>query len=393
MLRQRASPRARESLSAAQARRIALAAQGFADPRPKGPAGLRHLRGIFEKIGILQIDSVNVLVRSHYLPMFSRLGPYRQTVLERAAYGKRRSLFEYWGHEASFLPLATQPLLRWRMDEAKLGVGTWKHIAQIAREQPKVVPLTLQAIRERGPLAASDFEGERGSGGWWGWSDTKTVLEYLFWAGAITTAHRRNFERLYDLTERVLPADIIATPTPDRADAQRELVRIAAHALGVASEADLRDYFRLSAADGRARVGELVEAGELLPVTVENWKQPAYLSPEARLPRRVDARALLSPFDSLVWFRPRAERLFGFRYRIEIYVPAHLRIHGYYVLPFLFGDMLTARADLKSDRARGVLMVRKVHHEAHASREAKAAFRTQVRELADWLELERVEYG
>jgi hypothetical protein len=393
MLRQPASPRVRESLSLAQARRIALAAQGLADSRPKGPVDLRHLRGIFERIGILQIDSVNVLVRSHYLPIFSRLGPYQHAVLERAAYGKRRSLFEYWGHEASFLPLATQPLLRWRMDEAKLGIGTWKLIAQIAREQPKVIPRTLQAIRERGPLAASDFEGARGSGGWWGWSDTKTVLEYLFWSGAITTAHRRNFERLYDLTERVLPPEIINAPTPDRAEAQRELVRIAARALGVATEADLRDYFRLSAGDGRARVAELVETGELLAVRVESWKQPAYLFPAARLPRRVDARALLSPFDSLVWYRDRAERLFGFRYRIEIYVPAHLRIHGYYVLPFLFGDMLTARADLKSDRARSVLMVRNVHHESHASRDAKAGLRAELRELAGWLGLERVEYG
>jgi len=384
--------RVRESISAAEARRIALAAQGFGDARPTGPVDLRHVRAVFDKIGIVQIDSVNVLVRSHYLPLFSRLGPYPHALLERAAYGKRRALFEYWGHEASFLPLSTQPLLRWRMDEAKLGLGTWKRIERIAHEQPKLIERVLEVIRERGPIAASDFDGARGSGSWWGWSDSKAILEYLFWSGAVTTAHRRNFERLYDLTERVLPIEIVALPAPARADAQRNLVRIAARALGVATEADLRDYFRLGVTDARARVAELVAAGELLPLAVEGWKQAAYLCTGARLPRRVAARALLSPFDSLVWYRARAERLFGFRYRIEIYVPAHLRIHGYYVLPFLFGDMLTARVDLKSDRARGVLMVRSVHHEPHATREAKAGLRTQLRELADWLELERVEF-
>ncbi len=351
------------------------------------------MRGVFDRLGIIQIDSVNVLVRSHYLPLFSRLGPYSRALLERAAYGKRRELFEYWGHEASFLPLATQPLLRWRMEEAKLGLGTWKRVERIAREQPDLIQRMLRTIRENGPLAASDFEGARGSGGWWGWSEAKTVLEFLFWSGAITTAHRRNFERVYDLTERVLPPEIVAAPAPPRADAQRELVRIAARALGVATETDLRDYFRLGPSDARARVAELVESGELIVAAVEGWKPQAYLFAGTRRPRKVDARALLSPFDSLIWDRARAERLFGFHYRIEIYVPAERRVHGYYVLPYLHGDRLAARADLKSDRARSVLMVRNVHHEAHASRETRAGLRAELRTLADWLELERVEFS
>ncbi len=381
------------ALSAAEARRVALAAQGFAESKSSARPDARHVRSVFRKLGIVQIDSVNVLVRSHYLPLFSRLGAYPRALLERAAYGKRRELFEYWGHEASFLPLETQPLLRWRMAEAKLGTGTWKHVEQIAREQPKLIAKVLRAIRERGPLAASDFEGARGSGGWWGWSETKTVLEYLFWSGEITTAHRRNFERVYDLSERVLPPDIIATPTPAPADAQRELLRIGAAALGVATETDLRDYFRLGVADSRARLAELVESGEVQPVSVEGWKQSAYLWKDARLPRKVQASALLSPFDSLVWDRGRDERLFGFRYRIEIYVPARLRVHGYYVLPFLHGDRLAARADLKSDRARSVLMVRSVHYESHATRDTKAALRAELGKLAAWLELERVEFS
>ena len=349
------------------------------------------MRGVFGQIGIVQIDSVNVLVRSHYLPLFSRLGPYPRALLEEIVYGRRRELFEYWGHEASLLPLTTQPLLRWRMARAKAGLGTWKRIERIAHEHPRLISNVRRALRDEGPLASSDFEGARGQGSWWGWSDTKTVLEYLFWSGEITTAHRRNFERVYDFTERVLPQEILAVPTPSEADAQRELVRIAARAFGVATEADLRDYFRLDLADARARVAELVESGELLPVGVEGWTQAAYLARDARKPRNVAARALLSPFDSLVWERSRTQRLFDFRYRIEIYVPAAQRVHGYYVLPFLFGERLVARVDLKSDRATGTLLLQSAHFETHAGSEEREALREELTAIGSWLELERVD--
>jgi uncharacterized protein YcaQ len=349
------------------------------------------VRAVFEHVGIVQIDSVNVLVRSHYLPLFSRLGPYPRVLLEQLVYGRRRELFEYWGHEASLLPLATQPLLRWRMARAKAGLGTWKRIERIAHEHPRLIRDVRKALRDNGPLASSDFEGARGQGSWWGWSDTKTVLEYLFWSGEITTAHRRNFERVYDLTERVLPQEILALPTPSEADAQRELVRIAARAFGVATEADLRDYFRLDLADARARVAELVEGGELLPASVEGWTQAAYLARDARKPRAVAARALLSPFDSLVWERARTQRLFDFRYRIEIYVPAPKRVHGYYVLPFLFGERLVGRVDLKADRAASTLLLQSAHFETHAGNDEREALREELAALGTWLELERVD--
>ncbi|MDB5028730.1 MAG: cytoplasmic protein, partial [Candidatus Eremiobacteraeota bacterium] len=269
------------------------------------------------RIGLIQIDSVNVVVRSHYLPAFSRLGPYDTAVLERAAYGRDRLLFEYWGHEASLLPLELQPYLRWRMERAKQGLGTWGRIARAVEEEPLLLERLRATIAERGPLAASEFDGTRGKGSWWGWSDVKIGLEALFWCGQITTAYRKGFERVYDLPERVLPRAILDAPTPSEADAQRELVRIAARATGVASERDLRDYFRLDVADARARVAELVDAGELQRVAVDGLRGHRYLARDARLPRRVDARALLSPFDSLVWERGRNRELFDFDFRLE----------------------------------------------------------------------------
>lgn len=367
-----------------------LAAQGFGQAR-SGRVDRRHVRRVFDRVGVVQIDSVNVLVRSHYLPFFSRLGAYPHALLETTAYGRHRELFEYWGHEASFLPLRLHPLLRWRMERARRGEGTWGRVAQIATQNPALVASVRAAIVERGPLGASDFDDARNLGSWWGWSDTKTALEYLFWSGEITTARRRNFERLYDLTERVLPADVVAAPTPSEPDAQRELVRIAMRACGVATESDLRDYFRLSLADARARVGELVEAGELVPVAVEGRRATAYIRPDVAIPRRVTARALLSPFDSLVWDRGRTRRLFDFDYRIEIYVPAHRRVHGYYVLPFLSGERLRARVDLKADRERQQLLVRSVHFEEGASADDAVALRAELAELAAWLRLESVD--
>ncbi|HTW83221.1 MAG TPA: crosslink repair DNA glycosylase YcaQ family protein [Candidatus Sulfotelmatobacter sp.] len=330
-------------------------------------------------------------MRSHYLPLFSRLGDYEPGVLEDAAYGRDRILFEYWGHEASLLPLAAHPLLRWRMERARSGEGTWGRLARLRRDNPHVLERVLARLAHEGPLGAGAFEGPRGEGGWWGWSEAKNALEALFWSGEITTRTRRGFERIYDLTERVIPAEILALPTPGEADAQRELVRTSARAMGIASERDLRDYFRLDLADARARVAELVESGELTPVTVESLRGTRYLAPGTRVPRRVHAHALLSPFDSLVWNRDRTRELFGFDYRIEIYVPRHKRVHGYYVLPFLFGDRLMARVDLKHDRQARILRAHATHLEHGVPRrEVLAAVRTQLESMAHWLGADKV---
>ena len=386
--------RAHGTVSAGQARRIALAAQGFGVARPAAP-DRRHLRRAADRLGLLQIDSVNVLVRAHYLPLFSRLGPYPTGLLDQAAWsGRRRSLFEYWGHEASLLPVGLQPLLRWRMARAAQGVGTYGRLARFGEERRAFIERVLAEVAARGPLRAAELEsgGPGSSGSWWGWSEGKTALEWLFWAGLVTTATRRGFERVYDLPERVLPAAVLAAPTPPAEDAQRALLRLSARALGIATASDLRDYFRLPAADARARLAELVEAGELLPVRVAGWAQPAYLDPAARRPRRIEARALLSPFDSLIFERSRTERLFGFRYRIEIYTPAHRRAHGYYVLPFLLGDRLVARVDLKAERAASCLRVVAAHAEPEIDvLGVAAALRAELGAMAGWLGLERVE--
>jgi uncharacterized protein len=383
----------RVKISASEARRIALAAQGFADRRPAGEPTGHDLRRVLGRIGLMQVDSVNVLERAHYLPLWSRLGPYRRDLLDRAAHYAPRRLFEYWGHEASLIPVATQPHLRWRMERAH--TDSWGGMQRVQREQPELVAEVLAEVAERGPVAASDLaERARRAGPWWDWSDHKRALEWLFWAGEVSSARRRRFERLYDLTERVLPREVVSSPTPAVEDAQRELVRIAARGLGIAAETDLRDYFRLPAAEAKERVCELVDSAELHPVEVEGWgRTPGYLWRGTKLPRTVDAKALIGPFDSLIWARPRVERIFGFSYRLEIYVPAPKRVHGYYVLPFLFGDRLVARVDLKADRRRSVLMVRSEHLEHEAPRETRAALGEELALLAGWLELERVERG
>jgi uncharacterized protein YcaQ len=361
-------PRPVDTLSAAAARRIALAAQGFADPRPSGRVDARHIRRVLGQIGLLQLDSVNVFCRSHYLPVFARLGPYRRELLDKLTAHTdgpvRRELIEYWAHEASLVPVETQPLLRWRM--ARADSDPWPGIRRIATEKPHLLEDVLDTIEQAGPIRASETgiaPIEPRPGHMWNWHDGKIALEYLFYAGRVTAARRVNFERFYDLPERVLPQEILATPTPRREDAERDLIRIAARAHGIGTEPDLRDYFRMSHASSKRAVAELVESGELLPVTVEGWSAPAYLWHGARRPRRVAARALLSPFDSLVWFRPRTERIFDFRYRIEIYTPAPNRIYGYYVLPVLLGEELVGRVDLKSDRRAGVLRVQAAHLE------------------------------
>ena len=377
-----------ETLSHKQARRIALAAQGFADARPVQPTR-RHLMATIERLALLQIDSVNVVSRSHYLPLFSRLGAYPRALLEDLAWGRRPVLFEYWGHEASLMPLDLQPLLRWRMEDARQGVGVWKGVARFLAEHRPFIDKALAAIHERGPLSAGELElGERGQGGWWGWSEAKRATECLFWAGELTTATRRGtFERVYGLPQDVLPKAVWSAPTPSRAQAHRVLLRRAAQAMGVATERDLRDYFRMGVADARQGVAELVEAGDLTPVTIEGWDQPTYLAPGARRPRKVVANALLSPFDNLIWFRERAERLFDVRIRLEIYTPAAKRTHGYYVLPFLQGEAITARVDLKADRKAGLLRVLSAHREPMANAETPAALAAELRLMAAWLGL------
>ncbi len=380
-----------ETISLAAARRIAIAAQGFTDPAPTGLPDRRHLRRVLARIGLLQIDSVSVVARAHYLPLLSRLGPYPRPLLEAAAWGKPRSLFEYWAHEASLLPVETQPLLRWRMARAEAGLDIYGSLASFGRENRAMIDRLYAAIVTSGPTAASALEGAKGAGGWWGWSEAKMALEWLFWAGHLTTASRRGFERVYDLPERVLPAAMLAQPTPTPTDAQRDLLRISARALGIATATDLRDYFRLSPAETAPRIPELVEAGDLVPVSVAGWGAPAYLHREAARPRRIAARALLAPFDPLVWDRARTERLFGFRYRLEIYTPAARRVHGYYVLPFLLGDRLVARVDLKSDRTASALRVLAAHAEPHAPPETPAMLGATLRDMAQWLALDRVE--
>jgi uncharacterized protein len=372
---------------------VALAAQGFARPPLAGAPDARALRTrVLGHVGLIQIDSVNVLERAHYLPAFSRLGPYDPATLDRLSHRAPRRLFEFWGHEASLIPVELQPHLRWRMERAEQE--GWGSMRRVAKRRPELLEALLADLRARGPRSARELahhdEPQGPKGPWWDWSDVKAALEYLFFTGAITSARRKRFERLYDISERVVPKHVLASPTPPAADAQRELVRTAARAMGVASEPDLRDYLRLTADEGKERVAELVEAGQLLPVEVEGWSTPAYLHAGARVPRQVDASALIGPFDSLIWHRPRVERVFGFRYRIEIYVPREKRVHGYYVLPFLLGDRLVARVDLKSDRAGSRLLVQAAHAEPDAPPETAEALAGSLRSMAAWLGLEVV---
>ncbi|WP_455921509.1 winged helix-turn-helix domain-containing protein [Pseudomonas putida] len=380
-----------QSLSIAQARRLALAAQGFA-PRPRRTAlAPSHLLQMVQRLGVLQIDSVNAVVRSHYLPLFSRLGDYPQAMLDDMAWGRgrQRKLFEYWGHEASLLPLELYPAMAWRMARAAQGKGIYKQLARFGQEQKPVLARVLDAVREQGALGAGSLSTrQERAGPWWDWSAEKHALEWLFAAGQVTVAGRRGFERLYDLPERVIPAAVLARPVPNMAQAQRELLVHAATALGVATEKDLRDYFRLEPGDTRARLAELVEDRQLQRCEVQGWAQPAYTLRQVRIPRQVVASALLSPFDSLVWERDRTERLFDFRYRLEIYTPSHKRVYGYYVLPFLHNERIVARVDVRAARASGELRVLAVHDEqGWLDEEALVALAEQLRAMAGWLGL------
>jgi uncharacterized protein YcaQ len=346
-------PAVTRRLSADAARRIAIAAQGLTRPRPTGRVTRQHLRRVFDDIGLVQIDSVNVLVRSHELPLFARLGAHPRTLISDAV--AAGELFEYWAHVASYVPTKHLPLWRWRMRE--LADGPWAN--HFTQRHPGMAERVLDQVRVAGPLAVGDVEGRvRKPGTWWSWDDTKVALETLFARGDVSVTRRPNdFARLYDLIERVVPADVLAKPAVPEAEARRQLVLLAASALGVATVSDLCDYYRISPVKSKAVVAELVADGSLLPVEVDGWRKPALLHPGAATPRRVTGRALLSPFDSLVWFRERTERLFDFNYRIEIYTPKPKRVYGYYVLPFLLDGQLVGRVDLKADRSAGVLRV------------------------------------
>ncbi|RVD19317.1 MULTISPECIES: winged helix-turn-helix domain-containing protein [unclassified Mesorhizobium] len=381
----------KEKISLAMARRIALGAQGFTDPQPGGTPDRRHLARVLSRTGLLQIDSVSAVVRAHYMPLYSRLGPYPLSLLDNAALTRRRTVFEYWAHEASFLPVETWPLLRWRMQRAEQGEEMYLGLAKWGREQRQMIDEIYNEVAERGPIAASDIEGHKGNGGWWGWSAAKHAFEWLFWAGRITTAYRRGFERYYDLPERVLPQAVLDLPVPSVEDAHRELLRISARAHGIATYSDLRDYFRLAPGDTKDRIEELVETGDLLPMRVEGWDKPAYLHKDARIPRKIEARALLAPFDPVVFERTRTEKLFDFRYRIEIYTPAEKRQYGYYVLPFLLGDRIVARVDLRADRPASVLRVHAAYAEAGAPPETAGELFEELKQMQGWLGLERIE--
>ncbi|MBK5542749.1 YcaQ family DNA glycosylase [Pseudomonas sp. TH05] len=383
------------SFSIKQARRLALAAQGFGVRPSTAAISSAQVNRMIGRLGLLQIDSVNALVRSHYLPLFSRLGNYSPQLLDQAAWsqGRQRRLFEYWGHEASLLPLAMYPLLRWRMQRASQGQGIYGQLARFGQEQQATIRRVLACVEEQGALGAGSLSTrQERAGPWWDWSAEKHALEWLFAAGEVTVAGRRGFERLYDLPERVLPAAILQQPLLDEAEAQRGLLLHAIGALGVATEKDLRDYFRLSPADGPARLAQLLEAGEVQRCEVEGWRQAAYCLPAPKVPRKVEASALLSPFDSLVWERSRTERLFDFRYRLEIYTPQHKRIYGYYVLPFLHDERIAARVDLRAERALGRLAVHAVHEEPQGlDEQGMMALAANLRQMAQWLGLEQVQ--
>jgi uncharacterized protein YcaQ len=375
-----------EELSLRQARRVALAAQGFTDPLPTGRVTARHLHRVLSRTQLLQIDSVNVFARAHHMPVYSRLGPWDPALLDDVAF-RRREVFEYWGHMASYLPVGLEPLLRWRMARAQAHEEGWGHIVALNKERPDFVAQVLKRVEAEGPVSAAQLREEtRQLGPWWGWDEVKMALEYLFWAGKVAIARRTSgFERVYDVPERVLPAAVLAQPTPEPADAKRELVRLSARSLGVATERDLRDYFRLTPGDGKAAVEALVEDGSLVPVTVDGWKAPAFLDPSAARPRWVRRNALLSPFDPLVWERARTLRLWGVDYRIEIYVPAPKRVYGYYCLLLLQDEQVAARVDLKSDRKAGVLRVAAAWLEPGAAPGTTAeALAVELRQAADW---------
>lgn len=387
-----------ETMSSDAARRVALAAQGFADPRPV-MATRRDLRRVLSRVQVIQLDSVNVVARAHYSPLFARLGAYDRSLIDDAAWShsarRPRMLVECWAHEASLVPVEDWPLLR----SGAKRPGWWRGYARIVDRSPSLVEDILAVVKELGPIGAGGIEREVGGaskrtpGPWWDRSEVKKVCEWLFGMGQLTTGTRRGFERLYDLTERVVPPELLARPVGP-AEGARELITRAATALGVATETDLRDYYRLGPQVSHQALAELVEAGVLAPVRVRNWRAQAYIRVGARVPRKISGRALLCPFDPLIWERARTERLFGFRYRIEIYVPESKRVHGYYVFPFLLDGELVARVDLKADREAGLLRVPGAFAEPGADVPRVAAeLAGELRAMATWLGLDGVAVG
>jgi hypothetical protein len=380
------------SLSQAQARRIALAAQGFLDPPHEEPT-MRTLARTLGRTGVLQVDSVNVLQRAHYMPLYSRMGPYDVDLVRRASETRPRRMVEYWAHVQAYMPVDLWPVMRHRMTRYRDGRHKWW--GTVVTDE--LTESLLLEISDRGASTARDLDDglPRAKENWgWNWSSTRRALDYLFMVGDVAVAGRNSqFEIRYDLPERVIPREHLDAPTPSEHDAATELVRRAARSHGVATVRDLADYYRMRAVPGQGQTGtqqivlELVEEGELIPVTVEGVRRPAYLHRAARLPRRVGARALLSPFDPVVWERERTEALFDFHYRIEIYTPAEKRVHGYYVLPFLLGDRIVARVDLKAERRTGLLMVRGAYAEPGAPEETAEELAAELERLAGWLGL------
>ena len=380
-------------LSISQARRIALSAQGFADPEPSGRVDRRHMRRVMGRIKLLQLDSVPVVIRTQYLPPFSRLGCYESSLLDRIAY-RDDEWFESWAHEASLLPVGDEPLLRWQKRRAEQG-DTWRGLVELSEREPGYVADVLAQVAER-PRTAGELEDpRRRDGEWWGSRSLGSMaLDWLFRIGAVGIRRRGNFTKEFDLLERIVPADVLALPTPSADEAQRELLVRSGAALGVGTATDLIDYYRLGVREGRTRLREVVEEGSLVEVAVEGWSEPAYLHPSVRSPRSVEALTVLSPFDPIVWNRARAARLWGFDYRIEIYVPASKRVYGYYVLPVLDGERLVARLDLKTNRAAGALRVLGAFAEPGVERpELSERLRSHLHDLARFVGVEDVVYG
>jgi uncharacterized protein YcaQ len=390
----------RVDLSSVEARRLALSSLGFGAKKLRR-AGTAHVRGTAERLGAIQIDSVNVLARAHYLPTFSRYGPYPMSALDELAH-RRRELFEYWGHAACFLPMDLYPLMRWRMDNQRQA---WSAVSE---KRKTYMDAVYREVAERGPIAAGELSnGGKSKGPWWGWSDGKEALELLFRQGRLAIAGRRNFERLYDIPERVFPKALLAAPAPPPSEAKKALLVRAARAMGIGTAKDIAQYFHIDAwwdrltANGRrapAAIGvlfeELVEEGRLQRVRVEGWTQPAFLLPGARIPGSIDAAAIVSPFDPLLWERKWTRAVFGFEYQIEIYVPAPRRIYGYYVLPFLLGERFAARVDLKADRSTSTLLVHAAYVEAGCDPRAVAErLASELRSMAGWLSLESIRVG
>ncbi len=389
-------PRISDSIAIGEARRIACAAQGFGVARPEGTVTAKHVTNVFDALGVIQIDSVNVLVRSQELPLFARLGAHKRTAIADAT--KRGKIFEYWAHEAAHIPVAMQPLFRFKMDAARRSDSTpsqW--LPRFYAENKSFVEKIYRRIVKDGPMSARDLSVRKTpKGSWWDWDESKTALEYLFWTGRLMSRERgSDFARIYDTPERVLPASVLAMPTPTEHDARSQLLLRAAASMGVATAFDLADYFRQKPTVVRPIINELVEAGELRKVNVEGWKEPAYLSRGAKSPSQINAVALLSPFDSLVWCRPRNERLFNFHYRIEIYTPQPQRKFGYYVLPLMINGEIVGRVDLKADRAAKTLRVKGAFAEPAFSRgdsrtETARHLAGELVEMAQWLDLEVV---